>query len=575
MLPASRLAFASAPQSIGTGICSAPVIVETRNALGVTTNVVSNTIVSFNSTSGPSTVYLGPNCLGVPVTMGVIPAGQSQVRFSIRTSNPINATLTATSLPLASASQSLIVFQLPTQLTFTASVTPPLRAGSCFAASVEARGPMGVPLPVQSPTLVALTSSIANGTLFFADPTCTVLMTGTSISLGSSSATVYVKPLSGVPQVLSATASFGTGTLAISPVPIVRRGDCTVQGSLEQCPIDMNSIGQVIPATPGRSFLITQSIGDSRLGAALPLDVEARCRLQGNDISCTRRGSGLPGLTRDALTHFQVVELPTGLFVQAASSGNCSGTITLQGMVDPTRTFVLKSVVGSGSSFDEDDSVAATLATPLAVTLSSSACEGYDVQVVQWDGVSVSRGQLSPMAIPIGSFMSSVVLPLSSTTSTIVLSQPSNDLMGSSPPCQVLGRAEVFSPNELRFFRGANRVTCVSTALPRIVWERIDFGTRARVWPHTVTMTTNTEVFSIPIMPVDPTRSFVITSSQQLGGQGSGETNGNSFSESTDSAVQTRLIVGTNPVVATAVEVVRQASTSTAIITFYVVQIEP
>lgn len=570
----TRLAFASAPQVIATGACSAVISIETRNAADQPTPVTVPTTVFFNALPMGVTIYAGLGCAGAPVTLGTIPPGQSVVRFSVRSSTANSYTLTATSMTLIAASQSLVVFQTPTQLVLAASPPGPLRAGSCFQATVQSQGPAGQAVPVYfSNAVVALTTSVANGTLFFTDAMCTVSTTAVTIGIGSAVATLYVKPLSGVPQVLSATASFGTDTLAISPVPIVRRGDCTIQGSLEQCPIDPSPTGPAIPATPGRSFLITQSIGDVGSTAAAPIDVEARCRLQGSEISCNRRGGGL---TRHALTHFQVVELPTGLFVQAASSGNCGGTINLPGMVDPTRTFLLKSVIGSGATFDEDDAVAATLATPLSVTLSSSACEGYDVQAVQWNGVSVSRGQLFPTAIPAGAFSSSVLVPLPSSPSTLVLSQPSNDLVfGAGPPCVVLGRAEVFSPNELRFFRGATRSNCVTAALPRIVWERIDFGTRARVWSQTVTMTTNTQVFSIPIMPVDPTRSFVITSSQQLGGQGSGESTGIGSTESTDSAVQTRLIVGTNPVIASAVEVVRQASTSTAVITFYVVQIDP
>ena len=563
MKPASRLAFASAPQAIGAGTCSAPVIVETRNALGVATTVVSNTTVSFNSTSGPSTVFLGSGCVGASVTQGVILAGQSQVRFSIRTSNPINATLTATSLPLAAASQSLSVFQVPTQLTFTTSVNPPLRAGSCFEAVVEARGPVGLPLPVQSPSPVAMTTSIANGTLFFTDSMCTVATTSVTIGVGSGAATVYVKPLSGVPQVLRATASFATGTLAIAPVPIVRRGDCTIQGSLEQCPIDTGPL--VIPATPGRSFLITQSL--SAMPTSTPLDVEARCRLQGTEINCVRRGA----LTSDALTHFQVVELPTGLAVQTSSSGNCPSTIGLPAMVDPSRTFLLKSIVGSGANFDRDDSVSVTLTSPTTVALSSGSCDGYDVQAVDWQGVTVTRGVSS---IPSGALsMLSPMLPMSSP-STLVLSQPSNDSLSTSAPCPFLGRAEVFSPSELRFSRGNNRAFCNLAPLPRIVWERIDFGTRARVWQYAAALTPNTQTLSVSITPVDPTRSFVITSSQQLGGQGSGESDALNSTDVVDAAVQTRL-VNMNSVTAVSVDVARQASNSAALVTLYVVQIEP
>lgn len=560
----TRLAFVNAPQVIGTGTCSAPIIIETRNALGVATAVATNTNVSFSSTSGPSTVYLGAGCLGAPVGGGVILTGQSQVRFSVRTSTPNTYTLTATSLPLIPANQSFVVFQLPTQLVFSAIVPSPLRAGSCLTATVEARGPTSLPLAVQSPTPVALTTNVANGTLFFSDPMCAFTTTSVTIGVGSSSATLYVKPLSGVPQVLSATASFATGTLAISPVPIVRRGLCTVRGSTEFCPID-GSVGPAIPATAGRSFLVTQSI--SVQGTSAPVDIEARCRLQGTEINCVRRGGGL---TSDALTHFQVVELPTSLTVQSASSGNCGGAINLPGMVDPNRTFLLKSVVGVGASFDQDDSVSVTLSGPLSATLSSNACEGYDVQAVQWEGVSVTRGQSSIVS---GSFSSSVTLPAASP-STLVLSQPSNDATFTVPPCLLLGRAEVFSPSELRFFRGSNRATCNIGSLPRIVWERIDFGSRARVWAYPAPLTMNTQTLSVPITSVDPTRSFVITSSQQLGGQGSGESDGLNSSDAADSAVQTRL-VNTNSTTATSVEVVRQASTSAVLVTFYVVQIDP
>lgn len=562
----TRLAFASAPQVIGTGACSAQISIETRNAADQPAPVTVPTTVFFNAVPMGVTIYLGPACLGAPVTLGTIPPAQSVLRFSVRSSTANSYTLTASSMPLSAATQPLVVFQTPTQLAFSATLPNPLRAGSCLAATVEARGPTSLPVAVQSATLVALTTNVSNGTLFFADPMCSLQIAVVPIGVGSSSATLYVKPLSGVPQVLSATAPFGTGTLAISPVPIVRRGDCTVQGSAEQCPID-TSAGPVIPATSGRSFLITQSIGGMGAGSAVPIDVEARCRLQGSEISCSRRGNGL---TRHALTHFQVVELPTGLTVQAASSGNCSGSINLLPMVDPTRTFLLKSVVGVGSNFDQDDAVSVTLAGPAQATLSSNACEGYDVQAVQWDGVSVTRGQSTILS---GAFSSMVNLP-SSSPSTLVLSQPSNDATFPVPPCLVLGRAEVFSPSELRFSRGSNRSSCNIGSLPRIVWERIDFGSRARVWAYPATLTMNTQTFSIPITPVDPTRSFVITSSQQLGGQGSGESDALGTSDAVDSAVQTRLINATS-VTANSVEVVRQASSSAVTVTIYVVQIEP
>ena len=567
---ATALAFASPAQIIGTGTCSSPLVIEARNALDQPTPVSTDLLVTLTASPMGLSVYAGAGCQGLPVTFNSMLAGSTQIVFSVRTATASPYSLLAFAPPLSSATQNLTVFQVPTQLLFTGNPPPPLRAGSCFQATLEARF-LSVPLPVRSDTLVTMSTNITNGSLFFSDAMCSLQTMAVTIRSGNTTASVFVKPVSGVPQTLSATAPFATGTLMISPVAIVRRGTCQVRGSAETCPIDVGTVTNPVAATAGRSFLITQSI--STPGTTTPLDVEARCRLAGTAISCNRRGTAM---TSDALTHYQVVELPSGLVVHTATGNICPNTANLSGIVDPTRTFLLKSVVGTGTNFDQDDSVSVTLSGLATATLSSSACDGFDLQAVQWDGVSVTRGQLSPSAIPFGNFSSLVTMLASSSLSTMVLSQPSNDFtFPGGPPCGVLGRAEVTAPTELRFIRGAGRTNCNLSTLTRIVWERIDFGTRARVWQYTTTMTQNTQLFSVPITAVDPTRSFVITSSQQLGGQGSGESDGLNPGDAVDAAVQTKLVPSADPVSSNRVEVTRQAASSAAVITFYVVQIDP
>jgi hypothetical protein len=565
--PVTAVVFASGEQRIAARTCSSPLEIETRDAFDRATPVSAP--VSVSLTSIPRTglkIYLGAGCTGPEVSSGTIDAGSRAVRFSVRADSANSFTLLAESSSLNSATQNLTVFEEPTQLRLTATPTAPLRAGSCFPAVVETRGASGA-LAVPNDTPVTFTTDVVNGALFFSDAMCTTGVTQVTVGAGNSAANLWVKPVSGVPMSLIATAPFAMANVGISPVPIVRRGTCRVTGSSQRCPIDAPDGGSPIPATVGRSFLITQSIATP--STYTPLDIEVRCLPQGAEVLCSR---DLSGSTTDALTHFQVVELPSGLAVQSASSSACVGPIVLPIAVDPSRTFLLKSVIGKRDTYDLDDSVAMRLVAPTQVALTSSGCESYDVQTVQWDGVSVTRGLVAPFGIPAGS-LTSVVSSLapSGSASTLVLIQPTALALS---PCSVLARAEVQSPSELRFSRGASRTICGSTALPVVVWERIDFGPRARVWPYTVTLPQPIRTLMNPITPVDPTRSFVITSSQQLGGQGSGEIDGALEEDAVSGAVQTKLIAAT-PVSASSVEVTRQMSNAAATITFYVVQIDP
>lgn len=556
----------SASQTITTNLCSASLVVESRTFLGFPTPVLSNLTVGL--TSAPSTplqFYAGAGCIGPPVTSVVMLAGQSRVSFFARSSAANMFIVTASASGLLSANQDLTVTQAPTSLAFAAALPSPLRAGACLPATVESRH-NGAATTVLSDTNVALTVDVADGTRFFTDPSCTSMTTSVTIAAGSTTAGFFFKPRSGVPMVLTATAPFGAGTLGLSPVPIVRRGRCTLRGSSQTCSIDPLGLPQTA-ATLGRAFLIAQSIVP--LGTSTPLDVEARCRLQGVDISCQRRGGGL---TSDAETHFQVVELPTGLTVRTASSGSCGTNVNLNGQVDVNRSFVLKSVIGSGTNLDEDDAVSATLIGPSTVLLSSNACDGYEVQAVQFDGASVVRGQPLLPAMSSGSLTAGVTGLAPASSATLVLSQPSTDVRFIGlplAPCSVQARADVASPSELRFSRGMGRSACTNNTLARIPYERVDFGSQARVWSYNLSLSQSTESFPLAISAVDPTRTFVLTSSQQLGGQGSGEADGTLGATGPDGAVQTVLLN------ASTVEVRRGPASSAVLVTVYVVQLEP
>ena len=72
--------------------------------------------------------------------------------------------------------------------------------------------------------------------------------------------------------------------------------------------------------------------------------------------------------------HFQVAEVPQGLLVQRASAFNCPATITLTTAVTPSRSFVLKAIASSTTTFDDEDVAIATLTSTTTVALAPTTC---------------------------------------------------------------------------------------------------------------------------------------------------------------------------------------------------------
>jgi hypothetical protein len=55
-------------------------------------------------------------------------------------------------------------------------------------------------------------------------------MSTTTIAVGTSTATFYVKPRSGTLMTVTATAPFGAAQQVLNPLPVVRRGTCSFTG---------------------------------------------------------------------------------------------------------------------------------------------------------------------------------------------------------------------------------------------------------------------------------------------------------------------------------------------------------
>ena len=265
--------------------------------------------------------------------------------------------------------------------------------------------------------------------------------------------------------------------------------------------------------------------------------------------------------------------------MQRTFATNClTRVIPLAPVVDPASSFVLSSFAGTGTNFDGDDLSAMRLASVGGALLLDNrdfagvGCTAYETQVVQLSGVSSLRGSSSALLLGQRQ-VTQMGLPAASNN-TVLLNQA---VTSANPPltlsmCNFLVRAEMLSPSSLLFSRGADQTnlnSCSSVSIDSVAWERVDFGTRARVQAFTVNLQNNS--IDMTIAAVDTTRTLVFAGGQMGGGQATGETSVDNSGDDSIGQAQARFDL-TTP---TSVRVTRGRSQSTGIVTFYVVELEP
>lgn len=319
----------------------------------------------------------------------------------------------------------------------------------------------------------------------------------------------------------------------------------------------------------------TMVVYQATASSSTPDEYEVRCRLTAIDgLTCERTGTG-----SQVNVSWQTAELVTGLQVQRSFAPNCfTRVIPLAPVVDPASSFVLSSLAGNGTNYDGDDLSAMRL-TPDGGSVfldnrdfAGVGCTGYEMQVVQLSGVSSLRGSSGTLMLGQRQ-LTQTGLPAASTNA-VLLNQA---VMSANPTlslsmCNFLVRAEMTSPTSLLFSRGAdqpNPASCAGVNVDSVHWERVDFGTRARVQAFTVNLQNNS--VDLTIASVDTTRTLVFAGGQMSGGQSTGETAVDNTNDDSIGQAQARFDLTS----ATTVRVTRGRSQSTGIVTFYVVELEP
>ncbi|MDP3152010.1 MAG: hypothetical protein Q8N23_05035 [Archangium sp.] len=561
----TRLAITSASQTLSTASCSQPVRVEVRDQLDQPIAVTTPTTITFTSAPANLTFFRDASCQ-FPAS-NVIPPGANTTSVYFRGAIAGSPFITASALSLTAATQMQTLVQAPNGLVFVnPQPMPPVPAGLCFLATLEARS-NGSPATLMADAPIALQSGTPGGLRFFSDAACTTAVTSVTIASGQSRKNLYVKTISGGNNSIVATASFGMGTQNFSVVGVVNRGQCSMTSLQTQ----VNCSVSPPQVDIGKTMLIFQATASSDNANVQ----EIRCRLVlNNQISCVREVAG-----NGANIVWQTAELISGLQVQRTEATICAGPLVstpLSPAVNPSSSFVLSSFSGQGNNLDGDDLSSARLTADGGAVLienrSTTPCQGYELQVVELNGVTTLRGEAGSLSL--GQREVTVSALPAASANTVLFNQAlvSGTFSNTTPICNLMTRGEMPTPTSLRFSRGADIAQlfeCSMVTINELPWERVDFGARARV--QTLVLTLRNNSFDVAIGAVDVTRTLVFAGGMLAGGQASGETSQNNAGDDGIGAGMARFELDSP----TSVRVTRGRSNASAFITMYVVELEP
>jgi len=348
-----------------------------------------------------------------------------------------------------------------------------------------------------------------DGLRFFVDGACTVPMTTLNLGPGTLPARLHVKGETGESYMLQVSApDLLPASQPFVIRPMVMAGTCVMSAFT-------NHVACPTPSAfePAHSMLVFQATTSDDT----PSSTDVICSITSRTaVVCDR-----VGYDKDATISWQVLQRPEITVQHLVRSVGSPGTITIAQVSRPASTFLLTSFSLSGSEQGDNDFRYARLASPTSVTVTSSngGTSETALQVVEWPGSSVTRGvtpAMEGLTLDVGGL---APVDLSRTFLTYSLRSPS----GNDTICNRTVRGELTSSTSIRFHRGDGNPACQDVLVDAIGWERVQLPAGVRVQGLEVSLAAGTGVATVPISPVDVTRSFLLAGGQFTGGQAGGE----------------------------------------------------
>ena len=196
--PASRLAFATAPQILTAGTASGTILVELLDALGQPVDAGSAVTVSLSSTSAAGTF--------APVSPLTVPAGSSFVSFTYTDTKAGTPTLTVTASSLSSATQQeIVVAAAASQVVFTTSPQTIVAGNASQPITVALADRYGNLTTAGSAVAISLSSTSSHGTFVPISPL--TLPPG-----ASTTSFTYTDTSVGTPTITASASGLALGT---------------------------------------------------------------------------------------------------------------------------------------------------------------------------------------------------------------------------------------------------------------------------------------------------------------------------------------------------------------------------
>ncbi|MCC7442372.1 MAG: hypothetical protein IT285_12115 [Bdellovibrionales bacterium] len=210
----TKVSFSTAPTSTPKNVCTA-YAVRTRDENNQTVNTVAARDVDLGGV-GDGAFYPANTCAGgAEIVLTTILAGTSTRTIYYKKPTSGAVVLSAASSGITSGTANVKVTNVATELRYTSGTTTP-GLNTCEAYVIRSTDNVGTPVNVTSNKTVTLGGPFG-GASFYLDPDCSYPITNTTITNGTSTATVYLSsPDAGATTLTATTAGFGTGTLDLT-----------------------------------------------------------------------------------------------------------------------------------------------------------------------------------------------------------------------------------------------------------------------------------------------------------------------------------------------------------------------
>lgn len=355
----TQLTFASLPQTLTAGACSAAVQVDTAGAGGAVLAAVVPVTVSFSAPDGNLTIYSDAACTA-PVGGVTILSGRSRATVYVKGTTAGAAHLSAGATGLTSTQQTeTVVPGAAVSLVFTsaAQTTAPLY-GCSQPVTLELRDAFGNATPVGTPLNIALAPNASPSSTFkfYPDAACqNAAIVQTPVAAGGTGATFYFKSTASAEGTVTITATAGALTATQSEGLVFRAAArlvfplAAVTAVQNVCSPAVTLQTQDTSGNPA-PVLANLTIGLSASSGSLVFYRDAACATSATSVTLTaglssvvfyfKGNQGTPQLTAsggvlgspqqtETITAPQPTQLAFATAAQTVSAGACSGAVNV------------------------------------------------------------------------------------------------------------------------------------------------------------------------------------------------------------------------------------------------------